>query len=215
VYLPSHSAGKYTQRCSGYPPRPNPPRNPLDNSKKRGARAGGYALPVGNGEAGAVGEAEGTGAAGAEDAVGVAIGAVGPVGLADADGTGVAEPGAHPLALAGAGAAAVALGIGTGVAAAVFLLVGTATGLALALAVALAIGTGVAQGGVVGAADALAVGATGAAEGLADLPAWAASVPAVAADVQPASSATPVTVPSAQAAVTRFLRVVTFICSSS
>ena len=57
------------------------------------------------------------------------------------------------------------------------------TGTALALAVA--IGTGVAQDGVVGVADGLAVGATGAAEGLADVLACAASVPAVAADAQP------------------------------
>ena len=163
----------------------------------------------------------------------------GVVGLADgcaAVGDGEAVP--HPLGLTGLGAdVAVAVGTGTGVAAfplagaatALALAVGRGTGLALALAtgtgfaLAVATGTGVAQDGVVGVADALAVavadglavGAAGAAEGLADLLTWAASVPAVAADAHPASSATPVTAPSAQAAVPRFLRVETFICSSS
>jgi len=144
-----------------------------------------------------VGEAEGT-AVGAE---------VGVLGLAEAVGAGAAAVGeavTHRPAMA--------VGTGTGVAA----LVGALT----ALAVALGTGSGVAQDGVVGTGLALAVGAADGladalADGAADLLACAASVPAVAADAHPASSATPVTVPSAQVAVTRVLRVVTFICSSS
>jgi hypothetical protein len=113
-----------------------------------------------------------------------------------------------------------ALGTGTGVAVPPFPLVGAAVGLALALTT----GSGVAQDGALGVAVGLAVEAVGTADALAwagfllacSAPAPApAPTPAVAADAQPANSATPATVPTAQAAVTRVLRVVTFICSSS
>jgi hypothetical protein len=138
-------------------------------------------------------------------------------------GVGVADGVAHPLPPVGLGTGdAEALGTGTGVAVPPFRLVGAVVGLALTLAtgsgvaLAVATGSGVAQDGVVGVAVAVAVGADGAADALAwagFLLACTAPVPAVAADAHPASSATPATVPSA--AVTRALRVVTFICSSS
>ena len=160
------------------------PAHPPDNSKKRGA-LGRLVTPVPSATATPRRWERQKGRRGSGPRTPSASRSAGRlVGLADADGTGVAEAVAHPLPPVGAGtgaAVAVALGIGTGVAEAAFPLVGTATGLALALA----IGTGVAQDGVVGAADGLAVGATGAAEGLADLLACTASVPAVAADAQP------------------------------
>jgi hypothetical protein len=171
---------------------------------------------VGNGEAEAVG---------AEDGTAVTVGAApGAVGLAEGArsaevGVGVAVAAPQPLSL---------VGTGTGVAGPAADAVGIAVGLAVAT------GSGVAQDGLVGLAEAtgsgvptgavgLAVGVPAGAEGAADavawwaafLLAWTAPVPAVAADAQPASSATPATVPSAQAAVPRVLGVVTFICSSS
>jgi hypothetical protein len=206
---------------SGPAPGPRPPapgpRPPTGSAATGGhqqeariAGRGGYALPVGNGEAEAVGAEDGT-------AVGVGA-ALGAAGLAEV-GVGEAEAAAHPLS---------PLGTGTGVAGPAADAVGIAVGLAVAT------GSGVAQDGLVGLAEATgsgvpagavgrAVGVPAGAEGAADaeawwaafLLAWTAPVPAVAADAQPASSATPATVPSAQAAVPRVLGVVTFICSSS
>ena len=209
-----------------------------------GPNRGRYARPVGNGEAGAAGLDVGTGAADGEvlgvvgladvDGMGVGVAEAQPLALAalGADvavalgtGTGVAAPAfplmgtatALALAVGRATGLALALATGTGVALAGATGAGVALALATGTGAALAVGTGtgVTQDGVVGIADALAVGATGAAEGLADVAACTAPVPAVAADAHPASSATPATLPSAQPAVTRVLRVVTCICSSS
>jgi hypothetical protein len=182
--------------------------------QKHGAPGrGGYALPVGSGEAEAVGVEDGTAVT-----VGTALGAA---GLAEV-GVGEDDAAAHPLSL---------VGTGTGVA------VPGADAVGIALGLAVATGSGVAQGGLVGLAEAVGSGVAGfpvgvavevaaGADGAADAVAWWAAflpactaavpaVPAVAAAAQPASSAAPATVPSAQAAVARVLRVVTFICSSS
>jgi hypothetical protein len=188
----------------------------IDGSRRLTARSaersGAYALPVGNGEAEAVGVGDPVGATeGTGDATGWVAVAEGSVW--GAVGVGVAEAVAHPLSL---------VGVATGVPVPPFPLVGAADGLAVAtgsdVALAVATGSGVAQDGEVGLAVAVAVGADGTADALAwagFLLACTAPVPAVAADAQPASSATPATVPTAQAAVTCVLRVVTFICSSS
>ena len=171
----------------------------------QGAGRRGYARPVGSGEAEAVGVEDGT-----VVTVGTALGAAG-LGEDVAEAVGLVVT--HPLPVLGTGA-----GVAGPAADAVGLAV-TGSGVAQDGLVGLAEATG---SGVPAAAVALAVGMGWAVAGAADAVAWwagflltAAPVPAVAADAQPASSATPATVPSAQAAVARVLRVVTFICSSS